>query len=47
MVEHFFKVMCGIYGITEKNENLITGIIKKCSHRGLMVLIFFLMISLL
>ena len=26
--------MCGIYGITEKNENLITGIIKKCSHRG-------------
>ncbi len=26
--------MCGIYGITEKNENLIKTIIKKCSHRG-------------
>ena len=26
--------MCGIYGITEKNEKLITSIIKKCSHRG-------------
>ena len=26
--------MCGIYGITEKNESLIKNIIKKCSHRG-------------
>lgn len=26
--------MCGIYGITEKNPELIRGIIKKCSHRG-------------
>ncbi len=26
--------MCGIYGITEKNEKLIKNIIKKCSHRG-------------
>jgi len=26
--------MCGIYGITERNEKLISDIIKKCSHRG-------------
>ena len=26
--------MCGIYGITEKNEKLIQDIIHKCSHRG-------------
>ncbi|MDC3023397.1 asparagine synthase (glutamine-hydrolyzing) [Pelagibacteraceae bacterium] len=26
--------MCGIYGITEKNKNLVLDIIKKCSHRG-------------
>lgn len=26
--------MCGIYGITEKNEGLIRNIIKQCSHRG-------------
>ena len=26
--------MCGIYGITENNKNLISDIIKTCSHRG-------------
>ena len=26
--------MCGIYGITEKNEKLIRKIIFECSHRG-------------
>ena len=26
--------MCGIYGITEKNPNIIKNIIEKCSHRG-------------
>ncbi len=26
--------MCGIYGITERNEKIIKSIIKKCSHRG-------------
>ena len=26
--------MCGIFGITENNPNLVSNIIKKCMHRG-------------
>ena len=26
--------MCGIFGVTENNPQLVKSIIKKCSHRG-------------
>ena len=26
--------MCGIFGITEKNINLVAEMINQCSHRG-------------
>ena len=34
IILEILKGMCGIYGFTENNKNLISDIIKTCSHRG-------------